>query len=88
MTETERGHSVDNERSQSSTGNDDSTPLRRLCADLHAQVTAFLQEDVPTERLKNVQAQCQNSLSIISEAMKRYPYILPPWLLPNDPANL
>jgi len=53
--------------------NGDSTPLRTLCAQLHAQVTAFLQEDVETEMLKNVQAQCRNSLNIISEAIERYP---------------
>lgn len=54
-------------------GNGDSTPLRTLCADLHTRITAFLDEDVPTERLRNVQAQCRHSLSIISEALERYP---------------
>ncbi|KAK3174260.1 hypothetical protein OEA41_001504 [Lepraria neglecta] len=51
----------------------DSTPLRTLCADLHAKVEAFLQEDVETEILRSVQAQCRHSLGIISEALERYP---------------
>ncbi|KAL8932690.1 MAG: hypothetical protein Q9216_006727, partial [Gyalolechia sp. 2 TL-2023] len=52
--------------------NGDSTSLRSLCATLHAQITAFLQEDVPTERLKAVQAQTRKSLAIIQEALNRY----------------
>ncbi|KAL8934352.1 MAG: hypothetical protein Q9211_005270, partial [Gyalolechia sp. 1 TL-2023] len=52
--------------------NGDSTSLRALCATLHARITAFLQEDVPTERLKAVQAQTRKSLAIIQEALDRY----------------
>lgn len=51
----------------------DSIPLRILCANLHAKVEAFLQEDVETEILRSVQAQCRHSLGIISEALERYP---------------
>ncbi|KAL8866716.1 MAG: hypothetical protein Q9174_006130 [Haloplaca sp. 1 TL-2023] len=53
--------------------NGDSTSLRSLCATLHAQIAAFLQEDVPTETLRNVQAQTKNSLEIIQKALDRYP---------------
>ncbi|KAI4167757.1 MAG: hypothetical protein LQ343_006952 [Gyalolechia ehrenbergii] len=52
--------------------NGDSTSLRSLCATLHAQITAFLQEDVPTERLKAVQTRTRKSLAIIQEALDRY----------------
>ncbi|KAL8742031.1 MAG: hypothetical protein Q9190_005425, partial [Brigantiaea leucoxantha] len=55
-----------------SNGNDEPFALRSLCATLHAQITAFLQEDVPTERLRNVQAQTRNSLTIIQNALNRY----------------
>lgn len=51
----------------------DDTPLRALCASLNAQVTAFLDEDVKTEKLKFAQAQTRISLQIIQEALDRYP---------------
>ena len=50
-------------------------PLRILCAQLHEQIEAFLQEDIQEERLKAVQAQCRHSLDIIQEALDRYPYV-------------
>lgn len=53
--------------------NGDATPLRALCASLNAQVTAFLAEDVKTERLKSAQAQTRISLQIIQEALDNYP---------------
>ncbi|KAL8896512.1 MAG: hypothetical protein Q9207_007670, partial [Kuettlingeria erythrocarpa] len=46
--------------------------LRALCSTLHAQITAFLSEDVPTERLRAVQAQTRASLAIIQCALDRY----------------
>ncbi|KAI4118318.1 MAG: hypothetical protein LQ345_001623 [Seirophora villosa] len=49
------------------------TTLRSLCATLHAQITAFLSEDVPTERLRDVQRQTRLSLAIIQSALDRYP---------------
>ncbi|KAL9597661.1 MAG: hypothetical protein Q9219_004988 [cf. Caloplaca sp. 3 TL-2023] len=52
--------------------NGDSASLRSLCASLHAQITAFLQEDVSTERLRAVQAQTRKSLQIVQEALDRY----------------
>ena len=57
---------------QSLTNGNSSASLRSLCATLHAQITAFLQEDVQTERLKGVQAQTRKSLGIIQEALDRY----------------
>ncbi|KAL2044311.1 hypothetical protein N7G274_003016 [Stereocaulon virgatum] len=62
-----------NGQTQPPINHEDSTPLRTLCAELHAKVEAFVQEDVETETLKNVQTQCRHSLSIISEALERYP---------------
>ncbi|KAL8714326.1 MAG: hypothetical protein Q9220_001657 [cf. Caloplaca sp. 1 TL-2023] len=50
-----------------------SESLRTLCTSLHHQITAFLQEDVPTETLKAAQAQTRHSLKIIQEALDRYP---------------
>lgn len=47
--------------------------LRGVCAELHKQVEAFLQEDVETAILQSVQKRCRHSLSIISEAVNRYP---------------
>ncbi|MCJ1369001.1 hypothetical protein MMC20_000208 [Loxospora ochrophaea] len=57
--------------------------LPTLCSSLRAQVNAFLQEDVPTERLKRVQAQTRISLSVIQEALRRYEYVESP--LPFSP---
>ncbi|MCJ1429007.1 hypothetical protein MMC29_006920, partial [Sticta canariensis] len=48
------------------------TPLRALCASLNAQVTAFLDEDVKTEKLKSAQTQTRRSLQIIQEALDKY----------------
>ncbi|MCJ1230736.1 hypothetical protein MMC12_007410 [Toensbergia leucococca] len=50
-----------------------SDSLRALCSTLHAQITAFLHEDVQTETLRRVQAQTRTSLSVIQEALTRYP---------------
>ena len=52
--------------------NGDSSSLRALCSELHAQVDAFLQEDVKTERLSSVQAQTRKSLAVIQEALDTY----------------
>ncbi|KAL9118680.1 MAG: hypothetical protein Q9187_004771 [Circinaria calcarea] len=46
--------------------------LHALCSSLHTRVEAFLQEDVPTERLRRVQAQTRISLRVIEEALERY----------------
>ena len=52
-------------------------PLRKLCTAVHDRIEAFLQEDVPTERLRKVQAQTRISLGIIQEALDRYRSIVP-----------
>jgi len=46
--------------------------LSALCAKVHARVTAFLDAQATTERLKNVQEQTRLSLKIIDEALDRY----------------
>ncbi|KAI4231958.1 MAG: hypothetical protein LQ349_005271 [Xanthoria aureola] len=58
---------------QNGDSDSDSDSLRSLCASLHSQITAFLQEDVPTETLRAVQAQTKKSLAIIQQALDRYP---------------
>jgi len=60
------------ENQQPIPSNDDNSALRDLCAQLHSQVTAFLQEDVKTERLKAAQARTRHSLAVIQEALDRY----------------
>jgi len=60
------------ENQQPTPSNHDNSALRRLCAQLHSQVTAFLEEDVKTERLKSAQAQTRRSLAVIQEALDRY----------------
>ncbi|KAL8732525.1 MAG: hypothetical protein Q9166_002739 [cf. Caloplaca sp. 2 TL-2023] len=57
---------------QQSLPNGDSKSLRSLCATLHTQINAFLQEDVPAETLRAVQVQTRKSLAIIQEALDRY----------------
>lgn len=47
-------------------------PFPQLCARIHDRVTAFLAEDVPTERLKSVQEQTRTSLGVLEEALERY----------------
>lgn len=49
--------------------------LSALCAKVHARVTAFLDAQATTERLKNVQEQTRLSLKIIDEALDRYEYV-------------
>jgi len=50
----------------------DNTALRALCAELSAQITAFLQEDIQAESLKRVQEQTKISLGVIEDALKKY----------------
>ena len=87
MQETDTPPSIDDPTLQQLTNaeNGNSTPLRTLCADLHTKIEAFLQEDVKTEILKNVQTQCRHSLSIISEALEKYPYAIPLFRPPRNP---
>ncbi|MCJ1252247.1 3'-phosphoadenosine 5'-phosphosulfate sulfotransferase [Lignoscripta atroalba] len=69
MTETVIHPPVDQPHAQQANGQHS---LRALCSKLNAQVEAFLQEDVQTERLKRVQDQTRISIHVIQEALKRY----------------
>lgn len=75
MTETASRSTAKEEASQLPTSNGAPSPLRTLCAELHEQVMAFLQEDVQTETLRNVQCQCWHTITIISDALENYPYL-------------
>ncbi|MCJ1378576.1 hypothetical protein MMC17_001675 [Xylographa soralifera] len=59
------------------------TPLRALCISLRSRIEAFLQEDLETEKLRNVQAQTRIALNVILEALNRYSYgaLFPPLLV-------
>ncbi|KAI4165547.1 MAG: hypothetical protein LQ342_000960 [Letrouitia transgressa] len=59
---------------QITSNGEEPSALRSLCATLHAQILAFLQEEAPTERLRNVQSQSRKSLLIIQRALDRYDY--------------
>lgn len=75
MTEPDLQHSG---KQQTDTHNDEPSALREICTKLHSQVTAFLQKDVETERLKAVQAQTRRSLAVIQEALDKYEYVIQP----------
>ncbi|KAL9126423.1 MAG: hypothetical protein Q9217_004515 [Psora testacea] len=73
---TEDGSASDigcSDKAQRQALNGEAHPLRTLCTELHKKIEAFLQEDIEEERLKAVQAQCRHSLSIIQEALDKYP---------------
>ncbi|KAL9613895.1 MAG: hypothetical protein Q9167_001573 [Letrouitia subvulpina] len=59
---------------QTTSSREEPSALRSLCATLHAQLLAFLQEEAPTERLRNVQSQTRKSLLIIQRALDRYDF--------------
>ena len=79
MTETEANGAtqIQDEDHFQPTDNGAPSPLRTLCEELHEKVFAFLEEDVPTEVLKNVQGQCIRTITIISDALTNYPSALP-----------
>lgn len=58
-----------------SNGSADAESLHTLCKRLHSQVEAFLAEDFKEEIFRNTQRQCRHSLSIIHEALEKYPYV-------------
>ena len=60
------------------TDHGDPSRLRSLCTELHEKVFTFLEKEAPTETLKNVQAQCLRSITIISDALTNYPYVFNP----------
>lgn len=55
---------------------DDGTPspLRTLCSELHEKVFSFLEKEAETETLTDVQGQCWRTITIISDALEKYPY--------------
>ncbi|KAL9039783.1 MAG: hypothetical protein Q9214_004734, partial [Letrouitia sp. 1 TL-2023] len=59
---------------QTTSNGEEPSALRSLCATLHAQILVFLQEEAPTERLRNVQSQTRKSLLIIQRALDRYDF--------------
>lgn len=63
---------------------DNEPDLAALCARVHARVSAFLDAEASTERLRNVQDQTRLSLKIITEALERYKYEWATVLLRNS----
>lgn len=78
MTESEAYVSAQRQDHPQPTVNGTLSPLRALCSELHEKVFTFLQQKAETEILKNVQAQCRHTISIIHDAIERYPYALNP----------
>ncbi|KAI9679410.1 MAG: 3'-phosphoadenosine 5'-phosphosulfate sulfotransferase [Caeruleum heppii] len=64
--------SINGERDRDSGTDSDSASLRRLCADWHRRLDAFLNEDLADERLQTVQKQTRISLAVIKDALQRY----------------
>ena len=62
----------DNEGRTTTIAQDAEPDLSALCARVHARVTAFLNTEASTERLRNVQDQARLSLKIIDETLERY----------------
>lgn len=62
----------------------DSHSLRVLCKQIHHKINAFLQEESKEERVVDAQSQCRNSMNIIGEAIKRYPYFYDSSLIPRS----
>ena len=75
MTETENGLPAQDENHFQPTDHGAPSPLRTLCEELHKKVFAFLEEDVKEELLQNVQGQCLRTITIISDALEKYPYV-------------
>jgi len=75
MTETEANAATQDEDHFQPTDNGAPSPLRTLCEELHDKVFKFLESEAPTETLKNVQGQCWHTITIISDALTKYPYV-------------
>lgn len=73
MTETEAKAAIQDEDHFQPTDDGAPSPLRTLCKELHEKVFAFLEEEPPTEVLRNVQGQCIRTITIISDALTKYP---------------
>ena len=73
MPETRLGNSSDEQRrTETIASAKDEERLPALCAKIHGRITAFLAEEVCTERLRHVQEQTRLSLGIIAESLERY----------------
>lgn len=47
-------------------------PIHELCARIHDRIAAFLDAKDVSQRVKNVQGQTREALSVIEEALARY----------------
>ena len=72
MTQTASTNEETTATQETNNNDNDGDSLRTLCSKIHAQVEAFLQEDVKTERLRRTQDRTRVSLDIIKEALQRY----------------
>jgi hypothetical protein len=54
--------------------------IRPLCRALAARVEAFLEEEVETEMLRNVQDQTRVSLGVITAALEKYRCVCAGWM--------
>ncbi len=46
--------------------------LKHLCSEIYARISAFLQDEPPDQKLRDVQRQIQTSLRVIREALDQY----------------
>lgn len=76
MTETEAHVCAQSNGQPQLSENGTFSSLRSLCPEVHDKVFAFLQQKAETGILMKVQAQCRNTIDILSDALERYPYVL------------
>lgn len=50
-------------------------PFHELCARIHDRIAAFLDARDVSQRVKNVQGQTREALSVIEEALARYRWV-------------
>lgn len=73
MTTPPRGNSTaDTHHVHSAEQNGESGGLAQICARVHAQITAFIDADATTDRLRRVQEQTRLTLRILDESLERY----------------
>jgi FAD synthetase len=51
-------------------------PFHELCARIHDRIAAFLDAKDVSERVKSVQGQTREALSVIEEALTRYRWVV------------
>ena len=73
MTETEVGLPTYPENHFQPTDDGAPSPLRTLCQELNKKVLDFLESKPEEEILRNVQGQCWRTMTIISDALEKYP---------------